>query len=248
MIPDAAPPTSPQTTKPLRDRRRTVRRWIALGTLPVTLVALLLVFKLVSMYAFAHQAISSYMTDNPAAAVQAAQGQRFLNWFEPYKAPFNEGVGLAAGGDLPGGQVKFEEALGMARGLEVCDIRVNLALVLEWQGDAATAAREPALASQFYAQALTVTVETPEECESPEAQDQTSDPQRDLGESLQDLESRLQEKQKPEQEQQEQPQEQPDQSQLEELQQKLEEGAREREQLQQGGDEEAPGGGTEKPW
>lgn len=245
--PAPSPVTAPSPA-PSPSRRRTVRRWIAWGTLPLTLLALLLVFKLVSMFAFAHQSISAYMSDNPAASVQAAEAQRFLNWFEPYKAPFNEGVGLAGGGDLAAAQGKFEEALTMARGLEVCDIRVNLALVLEWQGDAATTDRNPALASQFYSQALEVTVETPEECAEPEAQQQTSDPRRDLSESLEDLESRLQEKQRPEQDQPQEPQPQPDQSQLDELQQKLEEGAREREERQSGGDEEGPGGQAEKPW
>ncbi|MDO9352213.1 MAG: hypothetical protein Q7T55_00870, partial [Solirubrobacteraceae bacterium] len=73
-------------------RRRSIRRWVAIGTLPLTLVALFFVGKLLSMYAFAHQAISAYVVDDFAGSEASARGQEFLNWFEPYKAPFNVGT------------------------------------------------------------------------------------------------------------------------------------------------------------
>lgn len=252
--------------------RRRIRRWIFWCTLPLTLAALLLVGKIASMYAFAHHSVSAYVTGDYAGSTQAAQGQQFWNWFEPHLAPFNEGTGLAASGNLPLAEAKFEEALSLASGMEVCDIRVNLALVLEWQGDAATSAREPARAAEFYDRAMTVTVETPEECGDPEAQEQTSDPQRDLADTLEQLKDRLQTKQKPEEQQPppgqpQQPDDQqtppsplPDQQKLDDLQEKLEDGAREREEMQQGGPGgDQPGGpggqpgdggsnGTDKPW
>ncbi|UGS25584.1 hypothetical protein K8F61_12975 [Microbacterium resistens] len=240
-------------------RRRTARRWIAAGSVPVVLAALLLVGKLLSMYAFAYQSIASYVGGDNAGSVRAAQGLDPLNWFEPYKAPFDQGVGLAAGGDLPEGQAKFEEALGLARGLEVCDIRVNLALVLEWRGDAASQAGDAVGAAEFYGRGLTVTAETPEECRSPEAQQQSSDPERDMSETLDELSDRLQEKQQRQQEQEQQgqpdqPQEQepeqqqPDQSDLDDLQDRLEQGERERQQNQQDQGDDGGSGGTEKPW
>lgn len=250
--------------------RRRIRRWIFWCTLPVTLAALLLVGKIASMYAFAHHSVSAYVVGDHAGSTQAAQGQQFWNWFEPHLAPFNEGVGLGASGKLPQAEAKFEEALSLASGMEVCDIRVNLALVLEWQGDAATSAREPARAAEFYARAMTVTVETPEECGEPEAQEQTSDPQRDLGDTLEQLKDRLQTKQKPEEQppppgqpeesdDQQAPQPLPDQQKLDDLQKKLEDGAREREEQQQGGGGDPTDGsggqpgdggsnGTDRPW
>lgn len=231
-------------------RRRSIRRWMFIATLPLTLAALLVVGKVLSMYAFAHQSITSYVLDDYAGATSAAHGQEFVNWFEPYKAPYNVGVGLAASEQLPEARAKFERALPLAPGLEACAVWVNLALVVERQGDAAVAAGDGAAGMEFYAEALMIAAETPPECESPEADEQSPDPERSLADTLDDLVDRLQEKQQqkspPEQSEQPEPQEQPSESQLEELQKKLEQGSEERDQ--RGGDEEGPGGGTDKPW
>ncbi|WP_309105035.1 hypothetical protein [Microbacterium sp.] len=233
-------------------RRRRIRFWIAVGTLPLTLAALLFVGKLLSMYAFAHQAITSYVIDDYASSESAARGQEFLNWFEPYKAPYNVGTALGAAEQLPQAQAKLEEALGLARGLEVCAVRVNLALVLERRGDAARAEGDGVAATDLYGQSLTVTLDTPEECNSEDAQDQSPDPDRDMSESLDELKERLQQKQQqeqqppPEEQEPEQPEPQPSEDKLEDLQDKLEQGTEERDQQQNGDD---PGGtGTEKPW
>ncbi|MFJ4172627.1 hypothetical protein [Microbacterium sp. NPDC089696] len=235
-------------------RRRRIRRWIAIGTLPLTLAALLFVGKLLSMYAFAHQSISAYVVDDFSASESAARGQEFLNWFEPYKAPFNVGTALAGAERLPEARAKLEESLDLATGLEVCSVRINLALVIERMGDAARADGDGATAAQLYGDALTVTTEMPEECDSEEAQQQSSDPSRDMQDSKDGLEDRLKQKQQEqEQEQpsdqeeqpQDQPEPQPSEDKLEELKDKLEQGTQERDQ-QQGGDE--PGSGTDRPW
>lgn len=235
-------------------RRRRIRRWIAIGTLPLTLAALLFVGKLLSMYAFAHQAITAYVVDDYSGSESAARGQEFLNWFEPYKAPFNIGTALGAAEQLPEARAKLEEALELAHGLEVCGVRINLALVIERQGDAARADGDGAGAAELYGEALTITVETPDECNSEEAQQQSSDPQRDMEKSLEDTKDRLKQKQQEQQqppppEEEEQPQEQepqPSEDQLQDLQDKLEQGTQERDQQQNGDD---PGGsGTDKPW
>ncbi|MFJ2551677.1 hypothetical protein [Microbacterium sp. NPDC087591] len=234
-------------------RRRRIRRWIAIGTLPLTLAALLFVGKLLSMYAFAHQAITAYVVDDYAGSEASARGQEFLNWFEPYKAPFNVGTALGAAEQLPEARAKLEEALELAHGLEVCGVRINLALVIERQGDAARTDGDGASAAAFYGEALTVTLETPDECNSEEAQQQSSDPQRDMEKSLDDTEDRLKQKQQEQEQppppQEEQPQEekpQPSDDKLQDLQDKLEQGTQERDQQQNGDD---PGGsGTDKPW
>lgn len=231
-------------------RRRRVRRWIAIGLLPLTLAALLFVGKLLSMYAFAHQSISAYVADDFSASESAARGQEFLNWFEPYKAPFNVGTALAGAERLPEARAKLEESLELATGLEVCSVRINLALVIERMGDAARADGDGATAAQLYGEALTVTAEMPAECDSDEAQQQSSDPNRDMQESKDGLEDRLKQKQQDQQQpEQEQPQEetepQPSEDKLEDLKDKLEQGTQERDQ-QQSGDE--PGSGTDRPW
>ncbi len=231
-------------------RRRRVRRWVAIGTLPLTLAALFFVGKLLSMYAFAHQAISAYVVDDFAGSEAAARGQSFLNWFEPYKAPFNIGTALGAAEQLPQARAELEEALRLATGLEVCGVRINLALVVERMGDAARAGGDGATAAQFYGEALTITAETPEECHSEEAQEQSSDPQRDMSDTLDSTEDRLKQKQQEQDQQQPPPpqpneDEQPSEDKLQDLQDKLEQGTQERDQ-QLGED---PGGsGTDKPW
>ncbi|TCJ28378.1 hypothetical protein E0W80_05250 [Microbacterium sp. PI-1] len=231
-------------------RRRRVRRWVAIGTLPLTLAALFFVGKLLSMYAFAHQAITAYVVDDFAGSEAAARGQSFLNWFEPYKAPFNIGTALGAAEQLPQARAELEEALRLATGLEVCGVRINLALVVERMGDAARAGGDGATAAQLYGEALTITAETPEECHSEEAQEQSSDPQRDMSDSLDSTEDRLKQKQQEQDQQQPPPpqpneDEQPSEDKLQDLQDKLEQGTQERDQ-QLGED---PGGsGTDKPW
>ncbi|WP_314424868.1 hypothetical protein [uncultured Microbacterium sp.] len=234
-------------------RRRRIRLWVGLCTLPLTLAALLFVGKLLSMYAFAHQSISSYVADDYAGAESAARGQEFLNWFEPYKAPFNVATALAGAEKLPESRAKFEESLELATGLEVCSVRINLAIVIERMGDAARADGDGAGAAELYGEALTVTAEMPEECNSDEAQEQSSDPDRDMQQSREDLEDRLKQKQQeeeqtpPEEPQQEEPeqQEQPSDEKIEDLQKQLEQGTQERDQRD--GDDDG-GSGTDKPW
>lgn len=233
-------------------RRRSIRRWVAIGTLPLTLAALFFVGKLLSMYAFAHQAVTAYVVDDYAGSEASARGQEFLNWFEPYKAPFNIGTALGAAEKLPEARAKLEEALELAHGLEVCGVRINLALVVERMGDAARADGDGATAAQLYGEALTITVETPEECKSDEAQEQSSDPERDMSDSLEGTEERLKQKQQ-EQEQEPQPLEpqpedeepQPSEDKLEDLQDKLEQGTQERDQQQ---NDDPGSSGTDKPW
>jgi len=132
----------------------------------------------------------------------------------------------------------------------VCGVRINLALVVERMGDAARAGGDGATAAQLYGEALAITAETPEECHSEEAQEQSSDPQRDMSDTLDSTEDRLKQKQQEQDQQQPPPpqpneDEQPSEDKLQDLQDKLEQGTQERDQ-QLGED---PGGsGTEKPW
>lgn len=230
-------------------RRRRARRIILIATAPLVIASLALCGKLLSMYAFAHQSAAAYAAGDYAGTTQAAQGQLVLNWFEPYKAPFNVGVGLADAGDLAGARVAFEESLALAHGLEQCAVRVNLAIVLERTGDAAQQAGDPAAAAKAWQEALVVSQDTPEECRSPEAEQQTSDPDRDLGETLDEQQQRLREKLEDgtgEQQQPEQsPQETPDASDLDDIKEQLEQGVQDRDEHDQNGD---GGGGTDRPW
>lgn len=230
-------------------RRRSIRRWVAIGTIPITLAGLFFVGKLLSMYAFAHQSIVSFIVDDYAGSEASARGQELLNWFEPYKAPFNVGTALAGAEKLPEARAKLEEALTLARGLEVCSVRINLTLVVERMGDAARTAGDGARAAELYGEALQISAETPEECGSEQAQKQSSDPERDMKITKDETEDRLKQKQDRQQQQSkpdqgaEEPK--PSENELDDLKKKLEQGTQERDEH---GDEELDGSGTDKPW
>ncbi|MFE6996328.1 hypothetical protein ACFVAE_10250 [Microbacterium sp. NPDC057659] len=238
-------------------RRRRIRRWIAICSIPFVIAGLVLVAKLLSMYAFAHQSVSAYVAGDYAGSESAAHGQSWWNVFEPYKAPFNAGTALAGADELPEARAELEDALSLAHGLEVCDVRINLAIVVERMGDAEQAGGDPAKAAQLYGEALEITVDTPKECDSEQAQQQSSDPNRDMGGTLDDLKDRLQQKQQQQQQQEQQPQQgqgdekdqQPGQGKLDDIEGKLGQGQQDREdQLGGGSGDDGAGSGTDKPW
>ncbi|WP_051172380.1 hypothetical protein [Microbacterium indicum] len=225
--------------------RNRARVWIGVASAPVVLLALALVVKLIAMYAFAYQAADAYARDDMPAAVQAAERQSFLNWFEPWKAPYNAGVGLAASDDLTGAQAEFEQALPLASGMDQCPVRLNLSLVLEWQGDeqAGAAARD------LYDQALVALAGAPAGC--------AEDPRYE--QLWQDAEQRLKQKQEEAAAQAEQQQDDPQaegsdgdapsQGQLDDLEDQLREGQAERDGMgQDDGSSTGDGSGVEKPW
>lgn len=234
--------------------RRRVRRILFLVSLPFLLVALALCGKVLSMYAFAHQSASAYAEGEYAATAQAARGQLPFNWFEPYKAPFNVGVGLADGGDLAGARLAFEESLGLAHGVQQCAVRINLAIVLERTGDLALLASDRAAAVAAWQEAMFVVQEAPEDCDFPEAAKETPDSSREPADEMDEQEERLREKLE---DSAEEPQPQdpddrehppgPDGSELDDIKEQLEQGAEDRQSHDQGGDD-GGGGGTDRPW
>lgn len=240
--------TEPSALLQANRRRRRVRRILVLSSAPLVIVALLLCGKLLSMYGFAHRSADAYAAGDYAGTTQAARGQQLLNWFEPYKAPFNVGVGLADAGELPGARVAFEESLALAHGLEQCVVRVNLAIVLERMGDAAQRDGDPAAAAEAWQEALVVSLDAPEECGSPQADGTTSDPDRELGDTMDEQRQRLREKLEdgtgPD-DQAEQT-DAPDASELDDIQDQLEQGARDRDDRDQG--DGGAGAGTDRPW
>ncbi|GAA5144899.1 hypothetical protein GCM10025768_01330 [Microbacterium pseudoresistens] len=234
--------------------RRRIRLWIGIALAPFLLAALLLSGKLLSMYAFAYQSISSYVAGDHSGSIRAAEGLQPFNWFEPYKAPYDLGVGLAASGRLDEAEARFEDALALAHGTEVCAVRINLALVLEWQGDAAVQDGDPVRAQELYGRALVITAETPDECRDDQAQEDSPDPNRDMSDTLDEQQQRLQEKQQQSSQDpsqpdpdEEEPQDQPDQSDLDDLEDRLRQGEQERQQNERDQNDDGSGG-TDRPW
>lgn len=232
------------------DPRRRIRRIAAIVGAPFLLLAVLLGAKVLSMYAFAYSASSAYVAGDYPGTVQAARGQEPVNVFEPYKAPYNVGVGLAASGDLAGARAAFEQALPLAPGLEQCAVRVNLAIVIERIGDAALADGDPEAAKAAWQEALLVMQDAPEGCRTPEADEVSPDPEQSMEDTFDEEIRRLLEKLQDPQggtPPPEDPEETPEQSELDDIQEQLEQGAEEREELESG---DPTGGttGTDKPW
>lgn len=243
-------------------KRRSVRRWIGIGSIPVLIVAAVLVVKLLSMYAFAHQSIRSFVSMDFGTSVAMAKWQGPLNWFEPYKAGYNLGTGLAELGELDNARTALERALPLAPGLESCAVRYNLATVIERQGDRATAEDDGEQGQALYREALELLAASPEGCVDQRADEASPDRKRSMHESLSELTRRIMEKLKQQNEQQNQnpngennpegaepppEQQRPNDSQLEELKKKLQSGTEERQQRDQG-QSGGSGGGTDRPW
>lgn len=246
--------TDPSALLRANRRRRTVRRWILIAAIPVLVLAFAFSAKVLSMYAFAHLSAAAYATGDYAGTTSAARGQEPFNLFEPYKAPFNVGVGLTESGDLAGGRAAFEQALALAVGLEQCAVRVNLAITIERIGDLALTEGDPEAARAAWQEALFLVQEAPDGCRTPEADEISPDPDQNLADTLDEEERRLLEKlqqstEQPEPEESEEPQEPEEpleEEQIDSIEDLLEQGTEEREELDDGQD----GGGsyTDQPW
>ena len=249
--------TDPAQRESAARARRSLRFWLLFGFAPFAIAMLVLSGKALTMYAFAHQAISAHVAGDPAGTVSAAAKQKPMNIFEPYLAPYNHGVGLATAGELAEARDEFEAALPLARGLAQCPVRIDLALTIEMQGDAVVAT-DPDAAARYYQEALEQNTAVPDACRTPEADEVSPDPSRSQDQTLSDQRDRLQHQQDPPPQQ---PQEEPDegggddggddgdqseqQSKLDEIEQKLRNGQSERENQVDDGDD--AGTGTEKP-
>lgn len=237
--------TAPVT--PRRDRRRLVRRIAVIAGIVLLVPLVAFGAKVLSMYAFAYSATAAYVAGDYPGTVQAARGQEPVNVFEPYKAPYNVGVGLAASGDLAGARAAFETALPLAPALEQCAVRVNLAIVIERTGDAALADGDRAAAVAAWEEALLVMQEAPEGCRTPEADEVSPDPDQNMedtvDEEIRRLREKLQEPQGGTPPEEQEPQ--PDPSDLEDIQDQLDQGAEEREDYES---DDGFSGGTDRPW
>lgn len=254
-------PSAPPETRvdPAVRSRRRLRRWLLLGFSPVAVASLLVVVKLLSMYALAHQAITAHVERNATGTVAAAKGLLPANWFEPHLAPYDYGVGLASAGDLGAARAQFEAALPLATGYDACPIHINLGLVVEMMADQAEDAAEK---KKLYAEALDINTATPSECRTPEANEQSPDPERPNEDTLDEQQERLQQKQQGEPqggegdedepqgggEEQSDEEKQEQQDKLDDIEEKLQQGEQEREKQGANGEDDGGSGGTDKPW
>lgn len=162
------PPGEFRTTEEIRDARfaddlRRKRRLLLLWSLPVMLIAFLAALKLLSAVALNMAGTSAYQHANHNTAAERFESLEFFNVVEPWKAYFNQGTAIYAGGEFFEAKEQLEVALdlvpkgepGAPPGKEECDVRTNLSLSLEGLGDEAMAAGDPAMGANYFTQAQT---------------------------------------------------------------------------------------------
>ncbi|SEC07162.1 hypothetical protein SAMN04489806_2517 [Paramicrobacterium humi] len=117
--------------------RRTARRRmrLALATLPLVLVALVFAGKLFSLPVIVAQGAGDYESGQWKNAAQSFDRLDFWNAFEPWVAHFDQGTALAAAGSFTRATDELWTALQLAPADRRCQVRVNLALAWEQQGD-----------------------------------------------------------------------------------------------------------------
>lgn len=123
-----------------REKKRKHRRALMLWwSSPVVLAAVLFAGKLISLPVINAYAGSAYDRADYADAASRYASLENLNWFEPYLTYFNSGTAKLQQGVYIEAQSRLEDALKRAPADRECDVRQNLSLSIEAQGDIAFA-------------------------------------------------------------------------------------------------------------
>lgn len=149
------------TTKPARVR---LRRRLLIYSAPLTVTALLVIVKLISIVVAGNSAVTSFSRGDGSAVRIDAAVLGVVNVVEPAKAPFAAGVAAVLDGRLEEADADFSAALAHSESARSCPQRVNLELVRETQGDRAAAAKDRARADERYLSALAVVNRAPRSC------------------------------------------------------------------------------------
>ncbi len=247
--PDPAGP--PPESEQARAARLALRRRLLVWSLPVVLVVLAVALKLLTMVALGQQARSAWDEGNITSLQSAGERLGFLNLVERHKAPFAVGDAKVLAGDMDGARAQFERALVLAPtdGLENCQIRVNLAAVLEKLGDDAKGGSGGlAAATPYYDREQAVAAAAPPGCFQPQGEG--------TGQQLDQAQQRAKDKSQPPQQQpgqdpqQDQQGQQPDPGKEQQLDQKTKENQQQRSQGEQGQRDSGSDGlpHVDKPW
>lgn len=114
----------------------TRRRLLAL---PLAVALLVVGVKAVTMSVFSSQGADAYDDERYGESVAGFERLLVANVIAPWKAHFGIGDARFRLGDLRGAEEAFREALALAPGR--CDVRFNLAVTIEAQGDRLTGGR-----------------------------------------------------------------------------------------------------------
>ncbi|WP_437582268.1 hypothetical protein ACSAGD_08360 [Paramicrobacterium sp. CJ85] len=164
-----------------RRRSSRPRLRLALWTLPFVLIALLLAAKLFSLPLLSDTGSDAYQESKFQKSVSAFDGLMVWNGFEPWIAHFDRGTAFAADGQLSKAVTDLTRALELAPEGRTCEVRVNLALAWEQQGDAHAESGSTESAIKMWTKALGIVQAGDEEgCDQP--QDSGADQELDAAE------------------------------------------------------------------
>jgi hypothetical protein len=148
----------------LGPERLGLRRRLLIYSAPMTVVAVLVAVKLISVVVAGDSAVSAFLRGDGNVVRADAAVLGVANVLEPAKAPFAAGAAAVLDGRLDDADSHFIAALARTEAARSCPVRVNLELVRETQGDRAAAAGDRARADERYASALVVVDGAPQTC------------------------------------------------------------------------------------
>jgi tetratricopeptide (TPR) repeat protein len=161
------------------------RRRFILFSIPFALLAAAFATKLISMSIIADRTVSLYADSEYEGSMNSAQQQKFVNFLESWKAPYNTGTSMLQLGLLDEARTELEAALPMAEPPQQCPIRANLAITIERQGDARLAADDTAGAVALWQEALAVLDARDPSCASTEFEPPTVESSERIQQKLQ---------------------------------------------------------------
>ncbi|OQZ91871.1 hypothetical protein BST11_06725 [Mycobacterium alsense] len=147
-----------------RPARLRLRRRLLICSAPLSIVAVLVALKLISVVLAGNSAVSAFARGDADTARADATILGVANVVEPARAPFAAGAAAVLDGRLEDADTDFSAALARTDAARSCPVRVNLELVRETQGDRGVATGDRARAEERYASALAVVDAAPRAC------------------------------------------------------------------------------------
>ena len=166
--------------------RLRLRRRLLVQSAPVVVLLMVAAVKMMSLTVVGDWAVSDFARGDGAALRADASRLGVLNLVEPARAPFAAGAADVLDGRLTDADDHFSQALSRTPAARSCDVRINVELVRETQGDVEAAAGRHAAAGDRYRSALGVVGDAPLNCF-----EGNSDPRADRRAVPQDATARL---------------------------------------------------------
>ena len=144
--------------------RLRLRRRLLVLSAPLLMLLMVAAVKLISLAVVGNSAMSDFVRGDGAGLRADASRLAVLNLVEPARAPFAAGAADVLDGRLTDADAHFSQALARTPGAQSCDVRINVELVRETQGDVDAAAGRIAAAGERYRSAQGVVADAPANC------------------------------------------------------------------------------------